>query len=67
MVAITLHFKWSTILTNYSVISFYNWIKLRHCKKSAPTIGQNQSRDIGLSVTNRQDRAVMNVNLCFFI
>ena len=38
-----------------------------HCKKSAPAIGQNRSRDFGLSVTNRQDRAVMNVNLCFLV
>ena len=29
-----------------------------------PAIGQNRSRDFGLSVTNRQDRVVMNVNLC---
>ena len=28
---------------------------------------KNRSRDFGLSVTNRQDRAVMNVNLCFLI
>ena len=38
---------------------------LRHCKKYAPAIGQNRSRDFGLSVTNRHDRlrAANNHNL----
>ena len=38
-----------------------------HCKKFAPAIGHIRSRDFSSSVTNRHDRAVMNVNLCFLI
>ena len=34
-------------------------------KKFASAIGQNQSHDLGLSVTNWKDCAVMNVNLLF--
>ena len=39
---------------------------LRLTDLSRVKIGQNRSRDFGLSVTNRQDRAVMNVNLWRF-
>ena len=34
-----------------------------HCKISMPAIGQNRSRNFGLSVNNRQDRAAKNHNL----
>ena len=36
-------------------------------KNIARTIGQNLSRDFGLSASNRHERAVINFNLCFLI